>query len=267
MGRKKNKEAIVQVVILIAIASLLLVAMISKKINYYVHPRFYAGIWVSIIALFLFSISLISRIKKARHNVNVRHYMLFALPLVAALIFPAGGAKGKDMTIAKSEIVASSSEQKKTKRETDKSITDDTSLTEKEVVDFSEKYAKYVVDGVMVINDDIFADWYSDVYAKLNNFVGKKCTYLAQVYSMEDFKANQFLAGRYFMVCCAADMVGYGITCESNIRSELKEGEWITVTGTIAEYEYNGHMVPLLTDTKITKANAPEVEYIYYKNY
>lgn len=63
MGRKKNMEAIVQVFILIAIACLLIVAMISKKVNYYVHPRFYVGIWVSIIVLILFAISLISKIK------------------------------------------------------------------------------------------------------------------------------------------------------------------------------------------------------------
>lgn len=53
MGRKKNMEAIVQAFILIAIACLLIDAMISKKVNYYVHRRFYVGIWVSIIVLFL----------------------------------------------------------------------------------------------------------------------------------------------------------------------------------------------------------------------
>ena len=136
-----------------------------------------------------------------------------------------------------------------------------------ETVGISEKYAQYEVDGVMVINDDIFADWYCDVYDNLDEFVGKKCQYLAQVYSMEDFEENQFLAGRYFMVCCAADLVGYGIVCETDIRSELKDEEWITVTGTISEYEYNGYMVPLLTDVTITEGEAPDVEYIYYNNY
>ena len=299
MGRKKNMEAIVQAFILIAIACLLIDAMISKKVNYYVHPRFYVGIWVSIIVLFLFAISMISKIKKARHNVNIRHYMIFAIPLVAALLFPATGVNGKDMTIANSDIVASNSEQKNPNSETDNNTiagtdsdsydsesmtneeamadtTDATASTQEneqandiveETVGISEKYAQYEVDGVMVINDDIFADWYCDVYDNLDEFVGKKCQYLAQVYSMEDFEENQFLAGRYFMVCCAADLVGYGIVCETDIRSELKDEEWITVTGTIAEYEYNGYMVPLLTDVKITEGEAPDVEYIYYNNY
>lgn len=245
MGRKKNIEAIVQSLILIAIDCLLIDAMISKKVNYYVHPRFYVGIWVSIIVLILFTISLISKIRKARHNVNIRHYMIFAIPLVAALLFPATGVNSKDMTIANSDIVASNSEQKKSNSKTDKTTINDTNSeiydeedmtneeastdttdatastqeneqandTGEETVDISEKYAQYEVDGIMVINDDIFADWYCDVYDNLNEFVGKKCQYLAQVYSMEDFEENQFLAGRYFMVCCAAD---FGISIFSN---------------------------------------------------
>lgn len=299
MGRRKNIEAIVQILILIAIACLLIAVMISKKVNYYVHPRFYLGIWISIVVLILFAISLISKVKKARHNVNVRHYMIFAIPLVAALLFPATGVNSKDMTLANSNITASNSDQKNINNETDIALmndttsetyteediedeesssddagvtastqeTQDTNSTEEEASEISEKYAQYEVDGVMVINDDIFADWYCDVYDNLDDFKGKKCKYLAQVYSMEDFKENQFLAGRYFMVCCAADLVGYGITCESDIRSELMDEDWITVEGTIDEYEYNGYMVPLLTDVTITKAEAPEVTYIYYNNY
>ena len=310
MGRKKNTEAIIQIFILIAIVSLLIYAMISKKVNYYVHPRFYIGIWFSIIILILFAASLISKVEIARHNVNVRHYMIFVIPLAAALLFPASGVSGKDMTMMNSNRSESESTQKNTysviddntNSVTDENVADDMNtdsypddhLTSEEesmdiadmtsdtadnlqetkdvnVVgevtgDISEKYTQYEQDGVMVINDDIFAEWYCDVYDSLDAFKGKKCKYLAQVYSMEDFEENQFLAGRYFMVCCAADLVGYGIVCESDKRIELKDEEWITVEGTIGEYEYNGYMVPLLTDVTITEAEAPDVMYIYYNN-
>lgn len=292
MGRKRNMEAIVQIIILISIGCLLIYAMISKKINYYVHPRFYMGIVVSIIIVVLFAISLISKIKKARHNVNLRHYIIFAIPLLGALLFPATGINNKDMTIANSDIAASNNEtdtntidDANTDRYYDENITNEKSPTDiidatasnqqndgenklvEEKSNAYEKYSQYEVDGVLVINDEIFADWYGDVYDNLDDFVGKKCKYLAQVYSMEDFKPNQFLAGRYFMVCCAADLVGYGIVCESDKRSKLKDDEWITVTGTISEYKYNGYMVPILKNVTITDGKAPEVEYIYYNNY
>ncbi|MEA4973001.1 MAG: TIGR03943 family protein [Candidatus Metalachnospira sp.] len=284
MGRKKNTEAIVQIFILIAIACLLIYAMISKKVTYYVHPRFYFGIWISIIILILFATSLISNIKKARHNVNVKHYMIFAIPLAAALLFPAAVVNSKDMTMASSDIEPSKSEQENTNTEADKNTIDDSNTdansndttspvqnnedsASTQESDLSEKYTQYETDGVMIINDDIFAEWMDDVYNNPNDFSGNKCQYLAQVYSMEDLKENQFLAGRYFMVCCAADLVGYGIVCESDIRSDLEDEEWITVTGTIQTCEYNGNIVPILKDVTITKAEAPAVEYIYYNNY
>ncbi len=55
--------------------------------------------------------------------------------------------------------------------------------------------------------------------------------------------------------------------CESDITSELKENEWVTVTGTIQEYDYNGTKIPMLTDTVITKTDAPKDEYVYYNFY
>lgn len=287
MFRKKNIEAIIQILILIITACLLIYAMLTNKVTYYVHPRFYFGIWFSIVVLIIFAVSMASNIKKARHNVNVFHYIVFVIPLSVALIFPAAGVNGKDMSMA--NTVTSSIEQKDTvtdKNTVDDSIPDDTieddtntndysedsgvdtNESSKELhYDVSEKYTQYEVGGTMIISDDIFAEWFGDVYDNLDDFVGMKCQYLAQVYSMDGLEENQFLAGRYFMVCCAADLVGYGIVCQSDNGSELNDDEWITVTGTIDKYDFDGDTVPILTDVSITKAEAPAIEYIYYNNY
>lgn len=255
MRRKKNVDAILQIAILIATICLLIYAMLSKKINNYVHPRFYLGIWISIFILLLFTIGLIKKVKNARHNVAVRHYGIFLLPFLAAILFPSSTIIGGSRT---EEITNLS---KKTSQ-IEKKV-----LTEEEENRVYKKYMQYEKDGVMLISDEIFADWFDAVYDNLDEFKGKRCKYLAQVYLMEDFEENQFLAGRYFMVCCAADMVGYGVLCESDEKRNLKEEEWIMVEGTIEEYEYEGHMVPLLTDVVITKAEEPKVAYIYYNNY
>lgn len=284
MGRKNNTEAILQFAILICMIFLLTYAMLSGKVSYYVHPRFYIGIWFSIVILIMFALSLLSKIEKARHNVNVRHYIIFAIPLVTSMLFPATGVGGNNMTMAGGNNSSSATEESYSYKDVTESndstyysdeiggssntlqdYTQDTTAQGNEAhEDVAEKYTRYESDGVMIITDNIFAAWYCDVYDYVDDFQGKKCQYLAQVYSMDDFEENQFLAGRYFMVCCAADLVGYGILCESDIRSELIDEEWITVTGTIAEYQYNGNSVPMLTDVTITKAEAPEDEYIYY---
>jgi len=296
MFRKKNAEAIVQISIFIGIELLLLYGMVSKKVNFYVHPRFHAGIWLSIITLLVFSISLIPNIKRARHNININHYIIFAIPILTALIFSA--SKANNVNISNSNISSmKNTDIYKVENQTDElgdkntDVVDNENLTEKfdssasldgtkglsdpnrtldnsdeyeTEKDVSEKYAQYEVDGITVIGDGMLQTWYEDLYNNLDCFVDKKYQYLAQVYSMDDFKENQFLAGRYFMVCCAADLAVNGIICESDIRSQLKEGQWITVTGTIEQYEYNKTLMPILKDVTISEAEAPEVEYIYF---
>ncbi|MCI1959423.1 MAG: TIGR03943 family protein [Clostridia bacterium] len=302
MFRRNNKEAIIQIILLLATACLLMYAIISKEATYYVHPRFFLGIKVSIVIIVLFAISLLSKIHKARHNVSLRRYMIFVIPLVAAILFPASGVSGKETTMSISNFSPYKNNQVNTDTNNNtnsnagntydysggtensssyqgdsQSFSGDTTninsypdndagleTSSDDSKDYSEQYSQYEKDGVMVINDDIFAQWYCDLYAHPDSFKGKRCQYLAQVYSMDDGKPNQFLAGRYFMVCCIADLVGYGIICESDKRSQLKDDEWITVTGTIDECEYNGSVAPILKDVTITKAQAPDIVYVYY---
>lgn len=306
MWRKKNAEVIVQISILIGIATLLLYGMISKKVNYYVHPRFNVGIWMSIIILFLFSINMMPNIKKARHNVNINHYIIFVIPILAALLFSKSGENNINITNSNILSIPNVYNNKVEKpldkledsntdainntntsstdilpKEPDSSTSsDDTNSTsddsmsnstvdnkdeEAEKSDISGRYARFEVDGITVISDDMLQEWYTDLYDNIDCFEGKRYQYLAQVFSMEAFKENQFLAGRYFMVCCAADLAVNGVMCESDKRSDLKEGQWITVTGTIVQNEYDGMTVPMFTNVTMTQAEAPATEYLYYK--
>jgi putative membrane protein len=141
------------------------------------------------------------------------------------------------------------------------------SVDVKKESDASLAYNTNKVNGSYVIDDDVYADWIMDIYDHPDDFIGKKYQYVAQVFSMDGLEDNQFLAGRYFMVCCAADLVGYGVICDSDTRSKLKEDQWINVTGTISKCEYEGTEVPIMKDAVITDAEAPKDEYIYYNNY
>ena len=133
--------------------------------------------------------------------------------------------------------------------------------------DRSLKYKNKTGDGAILISDEDFGCWYFELFDFLKDFKGKRYQYTAQVFHMEDLKANQFLAGRYVMTCCALDLMGYGVITESDKSSSLKENEWITVTGTIGEYEYKGSKVPCLKDVVIKKTKAPKEEYVYYYYY
>jgi putative membrane protein len=343
MRRRYNLEAIIQILILLSSAALLLYGILSGKVNYYIHPRYQKGIWISIAACILFAIRLTPDIKKARHNVNLKPYIIFVIPFFVTFLFPpaeitkaevilsgktslninnsnrkttitdvskendqnsgyddtdiyeearaldaaeasegtertdSSEIEGSDETVASNEIEGSdetlySDETADANSdstdgfgggEINKDATADSTTRE----DTSEKYNGKTVKGATVIEDDYFASWYYDLYDYLDDFTGKRYQFLAQVYTLDDSKENQFLAGRYVMVCCAADVTGYGIICESNKRKELKDDEWITVTATIGKYEYNGTEVPILKNAVITKAEAPKDIYAYYNFY
>jgi len=305
MRRKKNAEVIVQFIILIAMAVLLAMGMISGKVKYYVHPRYHWGIWISIGVLFIFAFSVLGEIKKARHNVNLKQYLIYVLPVFVVLLFPVQGVGSAQVNViggnqntgtARYENTDQSLDEspesndikdsfdgadnlKDYTKETeedfdiiedsqDTSLTDTTDLQEFNTYDdMSEKYAGEVVDGATIIKDDYFASWYYDTFDYLEDFIGKRYQFTAQVFYLEGLKENQFLPGRYVMTCCAADVSGFGLICETDKIKDLKEEEWIQVSGTIKEGTYNGSKVPVLTEVEITGIEAPADEYVYYNFY
>jgi putative membrane protein len=288
MKGNKNIDNICKILILLALAALLLYELISGKIYYYVHPRYLPGLWLSVAVLLVFAISLLTERKRGRHNSSISEYGLYAIPIVLALLFPVIQGGNGNIAIAQSNVGRDSNinntntEQELSEEEDFSSDTEvtqgDTNDTEEspdsfgntEIVepavleDKSQKYAVKAENGAILISEEEYAAWYYDLYDYLDDFKGKRYQFTAQVFPLEGLKENQFLAGRYIMTCCAVDLTGYGVISESDLAEGFKENEWLTVTGTIGEYEYNGMMVPYLTDIEVEKATAPKEEYVYY---
>ncbi|WP_033168136.1 TIGR03943 family protein [Clostridium sp. KNHs205] len=286
MKGNKNIDNICKIVILLALTGLLLYELISGKIYYYVHPRYLPGLWLSVVVLLVFAISLLMERKRGRHNSSVSQYGLYAVPIVLALLFPVIQGGNGNIAIAQSSIgrdannksagqELSDEEDSSTDAEVTEADTNDAeegidSFGNTEIVqpaepeDKSQKYAVKAENGAVLISDEEYAAWYYDLYDYLEDFKGKRYQFTAQVFPLEGLKENQFLAGRYIMTCCAVDLTGYGLISESDLAGGLKENEWLTVTGTIGEYEYNGMKVPYLTDIEVEKATAPKEEYVYY---
>ncbi len=287
MKGNKNIDNICKIVILLALTGLLLYELISGKIYYYVHPRYLPGLWLSVVVLLVFAISLLMERKRGRHNSSVSQYGLYAVPIVLALLFPVIQGGNGNIAIAQSSIGRDTNNntnagQERSEEEdfsTDTEVNQaDTNDAEEEIDSFgnteivqpaepedkSQKYAVKAENGAVLISDEEYAAWYYDLYDYLDDFKGKRYQFTAQVFPLEGLKENQFLAGRYIMTCCLVDLTGYGLISESDLAGGLKENEWLTVTGTIEEYEYNGMKVPYLTDIEVEKATAPKEEYVYY---
>lgn len=113
---------------------------------------------------------------------------------------------------------------------------------------------------------DLFSQYLTTT---LQDLEGKTVTVYGFVYHEDSFPENTVVVSRMMIVCCAADasVVGFYVRLEDG--ADLKENEWIRVTGTIRginlEYYGDYYDFPILTDGMIVRCAAPDVDdaYIY----
>ena len=119
-------------------------------------------------------------------------------------------------------------------------------------------------DGGIIMNDENFAQWLTDLYTKPDVWVGKKITAIGSVWKDgEIFEKNEFALARMMMTCCAADMQPVGVLAQWSDVPALIDGEWIEVTGTLAKKPYKDRFDPLILVETIKKIDPPQRGYIY----
>ena len=119
-------------------------------------------------------------------------------------------------------------------------------------------------DGGIVMNDDNFAQWLTELYTKPDTWIDKKITATGSVWKDgELFEKDEFALARMMMTCCAADMQPVGVLAQWADVQALTEGEWIEVTGTLSKKPYKDSFDPLIIVETIKKINRPRREYIY----
>ena len=118
-------------------------------------------------------------------------------------------------------------------------------------------------DGI-IMDNDTFTQWLSELYTKPDVWVGKKITATGSVWKDEElFEKNEFALARMMMVCCAADMQPVGILAQWNDVQTLTDGEWVEVTGTLSKKPYKDSFDPLIIVRTIKKIEPPQQAYIY----
>ena len=119
-------------------------------------------------------------------------------------------------------------------------------------------------DGCILMNDDTFTQWLTELYTNPDAWVGKKITATGSVWKDgELFEKDEFALARMMMVCCAADMQPVGILAQWNDVPALTDGEWIEVTGTLLKKPYKDSFDPLIIVQTIKKVDAPQQAYLY----
>lgn len=136
----------------------------------------------------------------------------------------------------------------------------------------SEDYAEgmpppFDLDAPLIeISDLDYGLWYMDAMNDPSKYEGKTVRIKGMVYRGKKFAENEFVPGRFGMVCCAEDVTFIGFICRYMQAATLKPESWVTVTAKVAvEYypQYRGDG-PVLYATSIEPAEKPEEELVYF---
>lgn len=119
-------------------------------------------------------------------------------------------------------------------------------------------------EDYIVMDDDNFAQWLTELYTKPDVWAGKKITASGSVWKDGAlFEKDEFALARMMMTCCAADMQPVGVLAQWSDVQALTDGEWIEVTGTLSKKTYKDSFDPLIIVETIKKIAPPQREYIY----
>ncbi|MCR5829694.1 MAG: GTPase [Lachnospiraceae bacterium] len=113
--------------------------------------------------------------------------------------------------------------------------------------------------------DDVgFAVMCMDSMERVEVYEDKKVHFMARVYKMKDGGEFEFVAGRWVMTCCEADMTFLGIICAHPKAYELQNKDWVEITGVI-RIVYDEVMkrdTPVCKVVDLKMAEKPEQEFV-----
>lgn len=107
------------------------------------------------------------------------------------------------------------------------------------------------IDGYLNINSVMYSEFYTNLFLNPKDYDGKKITTVLQI-------LEKNIAGRYIMVCCAVDMLGYSIYVTD--ISDIPKGKFVRVYGTI---KINEKGIPFIKTDKIINIKSPKIKYVY----
>ncbi|MFZ3589343.1 TIGR03943 family putative permease subunit [Bacillus sp. DJP31] len=131
---------------------------------------------------------------------------------------------------------------------------------------FYEKLeAQLLAEDKIVVEDETYIQTMNIIDSNVDKFVGKKVEMIGFVFREEDFKSNQMVVARFGLSCCVADSSVYGTLSTGDMVKDLKDDQWVRVSGTFEKAEYNDWELPYLQIEEIELIEQPKHPYIYEK--
>ena len=113
------------------------------------------------------------------------------------------------------------------------------------------------------IQPDNYANILKTVHDNIDSYEGMKIKFTGYVYRLIDFKEDEFVLARdMFINEEQTQSVVVGFLNEYKYAQNLKDGEWVEVTGVIEKGKYHNKEIPIIKVTEIRQTSAPENPYI-----
>jgi uncharacterized repeat protein (TIGR03943 family) len=95
------------------------------------------------------------------------------------------------------------------------------------------------------------------------SFDGQEVDVVGFIYREPTMEANQFMVARFTMSCCVADAFAIGMPVIVETPTDMEDGAWIRIRGTLSSGTFNGEAVPIITPTAIDPIEIPNQPYLY----
>jgi TIGR03943 family protein len=136
------------------------------------------------------------------------------------------------------------------------------------VVDNKQQEIENAKKEEVVINDENYISTLNDMYAHIDNYVGRKIKVQGQIFKSENMKDNEIAIGKYYMYCCAVDMSLTGFMINKDDNFKLVENSWYDIEAVISSHKYEmgpGQIIdePILKIINYKKIDKPANTLVY----
>ena len=131
------------------------------------------------------------------------------------------------------------------------------------IVDDIEDPLPYDIEApTIVIKDNDYAVWYSDIMSEAGKYHGKTVKFKAVIAQRPELPNNVFAVGRFIMTCCEADKEFCWFVALYNKYYSIQGERWVYITAdiTVQHHETEDIDIPLLKIAELYECDPPEKE-------
>lgn len=270
--KKLNVDIIIKILILLGFSVFYFKLIISNEIAMYVHPRIIPFIVLGMVAMFIIALFLMKDIfHNKKKRIKFKNYVIFIIPLIMIFFMQTTNANSE---IKVSDIKTNSNITSNNNSNKENNISNNltsanstfdiySGKTESDGQGTIDKKQLDIKNNVIQVNTKNFVFSLDEILGNSDKYDGKEIEITGFLYKAKDLKENEFIIGRFMMVCCAADMQIAGIRCEGNNLESYDNDTWIKVKGKIKKDIYEGTVDPIIVVEHMEKDLNPNTSYVY----